>query len=38
VTREGYLSRKFPVRIVDGEVTVPVTLEKAPRRDRNNTA
>lgn len=30
VMREGYLSRKFPVRIVDGEVTVPVTLEKAP--------
>jgi hypothetical protein len=30
VSREGYLSRKFPVRIVDGEVTVPVALEKAP--------
>jgi hypothetical protein len=30
VTREGYLSSRFPVRIVDGEVTVPVTLEKAP--------
>ncbi|MDS4039858.1 MAG: PEGA domain-containing protein, partial [Candidatus Competibacter sp.] len=30
VMREGYLSRKFPVRIVDGEVTVPVMLEKAP--------
>jgi hypothetical protein len=30
VMREGYLPRRFPVRIVDGEVTVPVTLEKAP--------
>ncbi len=28
VVREGYVSHKFPVRIVDGEVTVPVTLEK----------
>ena len=30
VTREGYVARKLPVRIVDGEVTVPVTLEKVP--------
>ncbi len=30
VTREGYVSRRFPVRIVDTQVTVPVTLEKAP--------
>jgi len=30
VAREGYVSRKFPVRIADGEMTVPVTLEKAP--------
>ncbi|QQS55087.1 MAG: PEGA domain-containing protein [Candidatus Competibacteraceae bacterium] len=28
VTRDGYASRKFPVRIVDSEVTVPVTLVK----------
>ena len=28
VAREGYVSHKFPVRIVDGEVSVPVTLEK----------
>ncbi len=28
VIREGYVSHKFPVRIVDGEVSVPVTLEK----------
>ncbi len=28
VAREGYVSHKFPVRIVDGEVTVPVTLER----------
>jgi hypothetical protein len=30
VTREGYVARKLPVRIADGEVTVPVTLEKVP--------
>ncbi|MGB5063468.1 MAG: PEGA domain-containing protein, partial [Candidatus Competibacter sp.] len=28
VTRDGYASRKFPVRIVDSEVTVPVALVK----------
>ncbi|MDG4555599.1 MAG: PEGA domain-containing protein [Candidatus Competibacter sp.] len=28
VTRDGYASRRFPVRIVDSEVTVPVTLAK----------
>jgi hypothetical protein len=30
VAREGYVARKFPVRIVDGAVAVPVTLEKTP--------
>jgi len=30
VARDGYVSRKFPVRIVDSEVTVPVTLTPAP--------
>lgn len=30
VTKEGYISRKFPVRIVDSALTVPVTLEKQP--------
>jgi len=30
VTREGYAPRKFPVRIVDSEVTVPVTLTPTP--------
>jgi len=30
VTREGYVARKFPVRIVDGDVAVQVTLQKAP--------
>ena len=30
VTREGYVARKFPVRIVDGEVAVQVALQKAP--------
>ncbi len=28
VTRDGYASRKFPLKIVDSEVTVPVTLSK----------
>ncbi len=28
VTRDGYASRKFPLKIVDSEVTVPVTLAK----------
>ena len=30
VSREGYLARKFPVRIVDGNVAVQVTLQKIP--------
>ena len=30
VTREGYLARQFPVRIVDGDVAVQVTLQKVP--------
>ena len=30
VTREGYVARKFPVRIVDGEVAVQVALQKTP--------
>ncbi len=30
VTREGYIARKFPVRIVDGEVAVQVALQKMP--------
>ena len=30
VSREGYLAHKFPVRIIDSELSVPVTLEKAP--------
>ncbi len=30
VTREGYLARQFPVRIVDGDVSVQVTLQKVP--------
>ncbi len=30
VAKEGYVSRKFPVRIVDSALTVPVTLEKQP--------
>lgn len=30
VTRDGYTPRKFPVRIVDSEVTVPVTLTPTP--------
>ena len=30
VTQEGYIARKFPVRIVDGEVAVQVALQKAP--------
>ncbi|MCC6136393.1 MAG: PEGA domain-containing protein [Candidatus Contendobacter sp.] len=30
VARDGYTPRKFPVRIVDSEVTVPVTLTPAP--------
>ena len=28
VTRDGYASHKFPLKIVDSEVTVPVTLSK----------
>jgi hypothetical protein len=28
VTRDGYASRKFPLKIIDSEVTVPVTLSK----------
>ena len=28
LSREGYLSRKLPIRIVDSEINVPVTLEK----------
>ena len=34
VTREGYVARKFPVRIVDGDVAVQVTLEKTPPPSR----
>ncbi|RUQ39518.1 MAG: hypothetical protein EKK69_08880 [Candidatus Competibacteraceae bacterium] len=30
VSREGYVTRRFPVRVVDGEVRVPVVLEKQP--------
>ena len=30
VARKGYVTHKFPVRIVDSEVAVPVTLEKTP--------
>jgi uncharacterized membrane protein len=30
VVKEGYVSRKFPVRIIDSALTVPVTLEKQP--------
>ncbi|MBL8258281.1 MAG: PEGA domain-containing protein [Candidatus Competibacteraceae bacterium] len=30
VSREGYLSHKFPIRIVDSELSVPVSLDKAP--------
>ncbi|MFZ1639857.1 MAG: PEGA domain-containing protein [Candidatus Contendobacter sp.] len=30
VAREGYVARKFPVRIVDGDVAVQVAMEKAP--------
>ncbi|MDG4556137.1 MAG: PEGA domain-containing protein, partial [Candidatus Contendobacter sp.] len=30
VAREGYVARKFPVRIVDGDVAVQVTLQKVP--------
>ena len=30
VTRDGYTPRRFPVQIVDSEVTVPVTLAPAP--------
>jgi hypothetical protein len=30
VARDGYVSRKFPVRIVDSEVTVPITLTPTP--------
>ncbi|MBK8537346.1 MAG: PEGA domain-containing protein [Candidatus Competibacteraceae bacterium] len=30
VSRDGYVTRKFPVRIVDSEVTVPITLDKTP--------
>ncbi|MDG4597383.1 MAG: PEGA domain-containing protein [Candidatus Contendobacter sp.] len=30
VTREGYVARKFPVRIVDGDVAVQVALQKTP--------
>ena len=30
VTRDGYAPRKFPVRIVDSEVIVPVTLTPTP--------
>ena len=30
VSREGYVTRRFPVRGVDGEVRVPVVLEKQP--------
>jgi hypothetical protein len=30
VAREGYVARKFPVRIVDGEVAVQVALQKVP--------
>jgi len=30
VAREGYVARKFPVRIVDGNVAVQVALQKAP--------
>ena len=30
VTREGYVARKMPVRILDGEVAVAVKLEKMP--------
>ena len=28
--RDGYVTRKFPVRIVDGDIVVQVALEKAP--------
>lgn len=37
VVREGYVSRKLPVRIVDSEVSVPIVLEKVappPRQYR----
>jgi TolB-like protein len=30
VVKEGYVSRKFPVRIIDSALTVPVALEKQP--------
>lgn len=30
VSRDGYLARKFTVRIANGELSVPVTLEKVP--------
>jgi hypothetical protein len=30
VTREGYVSRKVPVRIANSDLTVPVKLEKQP--------
>ncbi|HRX70285.1 MAG: hypothetical protein KDJ22_00955 [Candidatus Competibacteraceae bacterium] len=30
VAREGYVSRKVPVRIADSDLTVPVKLEKQP--------
>lgn len=30
VVKDGYVSRKFPVRIIDSALTVPVTLEKQP--------
>ncbi len=30
VSREGYVSRKFPVKIVDSEIVAPVVLERVP--------
>lgn len=31
VSRDGYVTRKFPVRIVDSEVTAPIVLDKTPQ-------